>query len=141
MLPKSGSGRGYASKIPFLLHYLLTMKPGKKPVTGPFMRQEEGQEFRQTTPTMSGDVWHYRRLQETPANSAAASSKVRYWCTYTSSHCTVLIMNERDDTDQLVVFATSGMASGLSPSFEEEGSSQHERTPLVDVRLLPSIEP
>ncbi len=42
MVPKSDSGRGYASKIPLLLHCLLTMKQGRKPTPGPFMCQREG---------------------------------------------------------------------------------------------------
>ena len=49
MLPKSDSGRGYASKIPFLLYRLLTVKRDRKPTLGPFMRQKEGRYIWQST--------------------------------------------------------------------------------------------
>ena len=37
----------------------------------------------------SGYVWHCTHPPETSAGAAAASSKVCYWCRYTSSHFTV----------------------------------------------------
>lgn len=49
MVPKPDPGRGYASKIPFLLHRLLTMKQGRKATPGPFMRQREGRYIWQGT--------------------------------------------------------------------------------------------
>ena len=49
MVPKPDSGRGYVSKIPLLLHCLLTIKQGRRPISGPFMRQREGRYIWQST--------------------------------------------------------------------------------------------
>jgi hypothetical protein len=49
MVPKLDQRRGYASKLRIPPRRLLTINLGNKPVVGPFMRQEEGQEFRQIT--------------------------------------------------------------------------------------------
>jgi hypothetical protein len=49
MAPKENQGRGYASKSKIPPHRLVAINPRNKLVPGPFMRQEEGQEFRQIT--------------------------------------------------------------------------------------------
>ena len=49
MVPKLDWSRRYAAKALLFLHSLLAMKQLVKAVTGPLMRQEEGQEFRQIT--------------------------------------------------------------------------------------------
>ncbi len=45
MVPKEDQGRGYASKPRIPLHRLVAINSRNKSVPGPFMRQEEGQEF------------------------------------------------------------------------------------------------
>ncbi len=49
MVPKLDQRRGYASKPRIPPYRAVALNPENKPVAGRFMRQDEGQEFRQIT--------------------------------------------------------------------------------------------